>query len=89
MEEKDNVVGRHHEQDSDTPSTSELVLCPEEAPVWKPTPRLYAIVVGLGIANLLAALENNVVAIAAPVILTDLKVGVDFVWITNAFFLSR
>jgi hypothetical protein len=56
---------------------------------FQPSFRLYAIVIGLGIANLLAALENTVVAIAAPVILTDLELGDNFIWITNAFFLSR
>lgn len=56
--------------------------------VWKPTWRLYAIVIGLGIANLLAALENTVLTIAAPTILTDLSFGDEFIWITNAFFLS-
>lgn len=58
-------------------------------PAFKPTFRLYAIIVGLGITNLLAALENTVVSIAAPVILTDLKLGDNFIWVTNAFFLSR
>ncbi|KAK9426025.1 putative Major facilitator superfamily (MFS) profile domain-containing protein [Seiridium unicorne] len=57
------------------------------ASAFKPGFRLYAIVIGLGIANLLAALENTVVAIAAPVILTDLQLGVDYIWITNALFL--
>lgn len=59
------------------------------AAAFKPTFRLYAIIVGLGIANLLAALENTVITIAAPVILTDLGFGDNFIWITNAFFLSR
>ncbi|GAP85078.1 putative multidrug resistance protein fnx1 protein [Rosellinia necatrix] len=58
------------------------------AQAFEPTFRLYAIIVGLGITNLLAALENTVVSIAAPVILTDLKLGDNFIWVTNAFFLS-
>lgn len=73
------------------PSTSpdELESVAPPAAAFKPTFRLYAIVVGLGIANLLAALENTVITIAAPVILTDLEFGDNFIWITNAFFLSR
>ncbi|KAK5992619.1 MFS-type transporter TwmF [Cladobotryum mycophilum] len=66
--------------DGETPPTT-------PPPAFKPTPRLYAIIVGLGIANLLAALENTVVSIAAPVILTDLQLGDNFIWVTNAFFL--
>lgn len=71
------------------PSESELESATPPQNVFKPTFRLYAIVVGLGIANLLAALENTILTIAAPVILTDLQFGDDFIWITNAFFLSR
>jgi MFS family permease len=51
--------------------------------------RLWAIIIGLGITNLLAALENTVVTVSAPVILTDLKLGGDFIWLTNAFFVTR
>ncbi|KAI1409862.1 major facilitator superfamily domain-containing protein [Hypoxylon sp. FL1857] len=56
-------------------------------PAFKADFRVYAIVVGLGIANLLAALENTVVSVAAPVLLKDLHLSDNFVWITNAFFL--
>ncbi|PHH88582.1 hypothetical protein CDD83_7350 [Cordyceps sp. RAO-2017] len=66
---------------------------PGPAPAAAPAPtklgfRVYAIVAGLGLANLLAALENTVVAVAAPVLLTDLRFGDSFIWITNAFFLA-
>ncbi|KAI1807901.1 major facilitator superfamily domain-containing protein [Daldinia bambusicola] len=57
-------------------------------PPFKPNFRIYAIIAGLGITNLLAALENTVVSIAAPVILTDLQLGDSFIWVINAFFLS-
>jgi hypothetical protein len=70
-------------------SSSEPTVELEGVPVFKPTFRLYAIIVGLGIANLLAALENTVITIAAPVILTELQLGDNFIWITNAFFLCR
>lgn len=72
-----------------SPSPDELESVAPPAAAFKPTFRLYAIIVGLGIANLLAALENTVITIAAPVILTDLGFGDNFIWITNAFFLSR
>ncbi|KAH9984007.1 MFS general substrate transporter [Xylariaceae sp. FL0662B] len=58
------------------------------SPADKLSFQVYAIVVGLGITNLLAALENTVVAIAAPVILTELQLGDNFIWVTNAFFLG-
>ena len=62
---------------------------PAAAVPWKSTLRVYAIVVGLGVANLLAALENTVPTVAAPVVLADLELGDNFVWILNAFFLCR
>ncbi|KAI9641173.1 hypothetical protein NHQ30_010603 [Ciborinia camelliae] len=48
--------------------------------------RFWCIIIGLGITNLLGALENTVVSTAAPVILSDLQLGQNFIWITNAFF---
>ncbi len=72
-----------------SPECSVLSPPPPAPTPWKPTFRVYAIVVGLGVANLLAALENTVLTIAAPVILADLELGDNFVWIINAFFLCR
>lgn len=51
--------------------------------------RFWAIIAGLSITKLLAALENTVVTTAAPEILSDLQLGENFVWITNAFFIAR
>jgi hypothetical protein len=49
----------------------------------------WAIIIGLGITNLLGALENTVVTTSAPVIVADLGIGDIYVWITNAFFVAR
>ncbi|RYP10841.1 hypothetical protein DL764_000393 [Monosporascus ibericus] len=48
--------------------------------------RFWAILVGLGITNLLGALENTVVTTSAPTIVADLEIGENYIWITNAFF---
>ena len=48
----------------------------------------WAIIVGLGVTLLLAALENTVLTTAAPAILADIPLGDDWVWLTNAFFLA-
>ena len=48
--------------------------------------QFWAIIIGLGITNLLGALENTVVSTSAPVILSDLKLQSNYIWITNAFF---
>ncbi len=79
------------DQESTSTDTGPETRCsdPAVSVPWKPTFRVYAVVVGLGVANLLAALENTVLTIAAPVVLTDLELGDNFVWILNAFFLCR
>lgn len=51
--------------------------------------RFWAIISGLAITALLAALEHTVVTTSAPKILTELQLGENFVWITNAFFICR
>lgn len=48
----------------------------------------WAIIIGLGITLWLAALENSVLTTAAPAILDDIPMGDNWVWLTNAFFLS-
>ncbi|KAI0403208.1 major facilitator superfamily protein [Xylaria palmicola] len=48
----------------------------------------WAIIVGLGVMLLLAALENTIITTAAPYILAEIPLGDDWVWLTNAFFLA-
>lgn len=48
----------------------------------------WAIIVGLGVTLLLAALENTVLTTAAPVILAEIPLDDDWIWLTNAFFLA-
>lgn len=48
----------------------------------------WAIIVGLGITLLLAALENTVLTTAAPVVLADIPLNDNWIWLTNAFFLA-
>lgn len=49
----------------------------------------WAIIVALCITSLLAALENTVVSTSLPFIVDRLKIGKNYVWITNGFFLAR
>ncbi|CAH0038999.1 unnamed protein product [Clonostachys rhizophaga] len=48
----------------------------------------WAIIVGLGVMLLLAALENSVLVTSAPSILAEIPLGDDWIWLTNAFFLA-
>ncbi|KAK7756321.1 hypothetical protein SLS62_001547 [Diatrype stigma] len=58
----------------------------EDPPDFERGFRFWAIIIGLGITTLLAALEHTVVTTSAPAILTDLELGANYVWLTNAFF---
>ncbi|XDG09112.1 hypothetical protein ABKA04_008727 [Annulohypoxylon sp. FPYF3050] len=49
--------------------------------------RFWAIIVGLCIANFQSSLENSVIVTSGPAIVNDLKMGEEYIWITNAFFL--
>ncbi|OTA96643.1 hypothetical protein M434DRAFT_392581 [Hypoxylon sp. CO27-5] len=50
--------------------------------------RFWAIIVALCIVSLLSAAENTVVVTSLPTIVEKLKVGQDYVWISNVFFLT-
>lgn len=56
---------------------------------FHPGLRLWIIILGLGVTLLLTALENTVVSVAMPYIISDLGIGDDYIWITNAFFICR
>jgi MFS family permease len=57
-----------------------------QPPAFNTDFRFWAILVGLSVTNILGALENLILVTAAPVILRDLDIGEDFIWITNSFF---
>ncbi|KAK7736131.1 hypothetical protein SLS53_007158 [Cytospora paraplurivora] len=48
----------------------------------------WMIIIGLGVTLLLCALENTVITTAGPSILADFDMGGNWIWVTNAFFLS-
>ncbi|MCJ1477281.1 hypothetical protein MMC13_005952 [Lambiella insularis] len=48
----------------------------------------WAIVSALCITSILTALENTVVTTSLPVIVQELSIGDNYVWITNVFFLT-
>jgi hypothetical protein len=49
----------------------------------------WGIIAALCIASLLTALENTVVSTSLPLITRALDMGNEYVWVTNAFFLTR
>ncbi|KAJ6131688.1 Major facilitator superfamily domain general substrate transporter [Penicillium samsonianum] len=64
----------------------------EEA-IAKPPPmkrgfQFWTIIFTLCVTGLLGALENTVVSTSMPTIVEDLNIGENYIWITNAFFLT-
>ncbi|KUI67782.1 hypothetical protein VM1G_03182 [Cytospora mali] len=54
---------------------------------FHPGLRLWIIIIGLGVTLLLTALENTVVTVAMPMIISELGLGENYIWVTNAFFI--
>jgi len=51
--------------------------------------RLWCIIMAIAVTMLLAALENTVITVAAPEIVTALDMGANYIWTTNAFLICR
>lgn len=60
----------------------------EQTATFRPTGRFWAIILTCATIGLLSALENTVVTTALPQIATELRLGTDYVWVTNIFFLA-
>ena len=41
------------------------------------------------VALILTAFENTAVTVALPVIVSELELGENYIWITNGFFIAR
>ncbi|KAI1739509.1 major facilitator superfamily domain-containing protein [Xylaria scruposa] len=72
------------------PKQSDNAATPEDDgpddfhPGW----RLWAIIAGMTVALILTAFENTAVTVALPIIVSDLDMGENYIWLTNAFFIS-
>ncbi|KAI1375295.1 major facilitator superfamily domain-containing protein [Hypoxylon crocopeplum] len=58
-----------------------------DAPNFERGFRFWAVIAGLAVTTLLAALEHTVVTTSAPAIVSDLQMGETYIWITNSFFI--
>jgi hypothetical protein len=56
---------------------------------FKPGFQFWAILFALCFTSLLASLETTVVVTSLPLIVTELDIGRNYVWIGNIFFLTR
>jgi MFS family permease len=82
---------QHQQLEKTAENVDDLGLEPGEEANFRAAQRsfsFWAIIVGLGVTLLLAALENTVLTTAAPVILAEIPLDDDWVWLTNAFFLA-
>lgn len=67
----------------------ERVIAPQKTPRGPRGLSFWAIIIALSISSILTALENTAVTTSLPVIVQDLHIGDNYVWITNVFFLTR
>lgn len=51
--------------------------------------RFWMIMLTLTISTLLTSLESTVVVTSLPTIVHDLRIGSNYIWVTNVFFLTR
>jgi hypothetical protein len=51
-------------------------------------PRFWAIIVVLSLISLLTSLEATITSTVMPSIVADLGGGGDFIWVSNAYFLT-
>lgn len=72
------------ENETDSPSTEKA-----KKPAFNRDWRFWMIMVTLVISTLLSSLESTVVITSLPTIVADLKIGSDYIWITNVYFLTR
>ena len=59
-----------------------------DAPKFEKGPRFWAIIVVLSLISLLTSLEATVTSTVMPSIIVDLGGGENFIWVTNAYFLT-
>lgn len=50
--------------------------------------RFWSIIIALCTMMLLGSLENTVIVTSLPVIVDELKLGRNYIWVTNIFFLT-
>jgi hypothetical protein len=57
-------------------------------PKFQKGPRFWAILVVLSLVSLLTALEATVTSTVMPSLVADLGGGENFIWVSNAYFLT-
>ena len=60
----------------------------EKPPNFEKGPRFWAIIVVLSLISLLTALEATVTSTVMPSLVADLGGGENFIWVSNAYFLT-
>ena len=57
-------------------------------PMFQKGPRFWAIIVVLSLVSLLTSLEATVTSTVMPSLIADLGGGENFIWVSNAYFLT-
>lgn len=57
-------------------------------PKFEKGPRFWAIIVVLSLISLLTSLEATITSTVMPSLIADLNGGENFIWVSNAYFLT-
>ena len=60
----------------------------EDPPKFQKGPRFWAIILVLSLISLLTSLEATVTSTIMPSLVADLDGGGNFIWVSNAYFLT-
>ncbi|KAI0450751.1 major facilitator superfamily domain-containing protein [Xylaria acuta] len=77
--------------DPDSAQSDDAVVVEEddnEPDDFHPGWRLWAIIAGMTVALILTAFENTAITVALPIIVSELNLGENYIWVTNGFFIA-
>lgn len=89
--ERDMATERHADPSNEEENKTDGVdqqTAKKPAEPFKRDWRFWTIISTLTVIGILSSLENTVVVTSLPVILDDLAIGENYIWITNVFFLT-
>ena len=75
-------------QESTKASVDTQNIATESPPTFKKGPRFWAIIGVLSLISLLTSLEATVTSTVMPALVADLGGGENFIWVSNAYFLT-
>lgn len=84
MKDQDAIASTPESREASVDDTTEE----KDVPNFEKGPRFWVILVVLSLISLLTSLEATVTSTVMPSIIVDLGGGENFIWVSNAYFLT-